>query len=85
MVILDTDHMSVLERREQPGLRNLRMRLAELQPSEVGTTVISDEEQRRGWMAYLARARSMAQQIRAYGRVFQFSSAIPISSSANAG
>jgi hypothetical protein len=41
MVILDTDHMSVLERREQPGLGALLMRLAELPPSEVVTTVIS--------------------------------------------
>ena len=69
MVILDTDHMSVLERREQPGVGNLRARLAAVPPSEVMTTVISYEEQMRGWMAYLARARSMAQQITAYGRL----------------
>jgi len=69
MVILDTDHMSVLERREQPGVGNLLARLAELPPSEVATTVISYEEQMQGWMAYLARARSMAQQITAYGRL----------------
>lgn len=69
MVILDTDHMSVLERREQPGLGTLRNRLAEVPPSDVVTTVISYEEQMRGWMAYLARARSMAQQITAYDRL----------------
>jgi tRNA(fMet)-specific endonuclease VapC len=69
MVILDTDHMSVLERREEPGLGNLLHRLAELPPSEVVTTVVSYEEQMRGWMSYLARARSMAQQITAYGRL----------------
>jgi tRNA(fMet)-specific endonuclease VapC len=69
MVILDTDHMSVLERREQPALRHLLNRLADLSPSEVATTVISYEEQMRGWMAYLARARSMAQQITAYSRL----------------
>ena len=69
MVILDTDHMSVLERREQPAVGHLLNRLAELSPSEVATTVISYEEQMRGWMAYLARARSMAHQIRAYGRL----------------
>jgi tRNA(fMet)-specific endonuclease VapC len=67
MVILDTDHMSVLERREQPGLGTLLTRLAELPAADVVTTVISYEEQMRGWMAYLARARSMAQQITAYG------------------
>ena len=30
---------------------------------------VYDQEQMRGWMAYLARARSMAQQITAYGRL----------------
>lgn len=69
MVILDTDHMSVLERREQPAVGHLLNRLAELSPSEAATTVISYEEQMRGWMAYLARTRSMAHQIRAYGRL----------------
>jgi hypothetical protein len=29
MVILDTDHLSVLERREQPAVEHLRSRLAE--------------------------------------------------------
>ncbi|MDH3601597.1 MAG: hypothetical protein OEU26_18445 [Candidatus Tectomicrobia bacterium] len=69
MIILDTDHMSVLERRGQPALGHLLNRLADLSPSEVMTTVISYEEQMRGWMAYLSRARSMAQQIIAYGRL----------------
>lgn len=69
MVILDTDHMSVLERRERPAVGHLLTRLAELPTAEVMTTVISYEEQMRGWMAYIARARSMAQQITAYGRL----------------
>ena len=69
MVILDTDHLSVLERREQPAVGYLLRRLAEVSPLEVMTTVISYEEQMRGWMAYIARARSMAQQITAYGRL----------------
>ena len=69
MVIRATDHMRVRERREQPRLGTLRHRVAELPPSDVVTTVISEEEHRRGWRASLARARSMAQQIRAYGRL----------------
>src|SRR5688572_25409287 len=69
MVILDTDHMSVLERREQPAVGHLINRLADLSPSEVATTVISYEEQMRGWMAYLSRARSVTQQIAAYSRL----------------
>ncbi len=69
MIVLDSDHMSVLERREQPAVEHLLTRLAELSPSKVMTTVISYEEQMRGWMAYIARARSMTQQITAYNRL----------------
>jgi tRNA(fMet)-specific endonuclease VapC len=53
MVVLDTDHMSVLERNTQPGSTTLRAHLAHLPPDEVVTTIISYEEQMRGWMAYL--------------------------------
>jgi tRNA(fMet)-specific endonuclease VapC len=69
MVILDTDHMSVRERREQPRLGTLLQRLAELPPSDVVMTVISYEEQMRGWMTYLAQVRSTAPHITAYGRL----------------
>jgi tRNA(fMet)-specific endonuclease VapC len=71
MVVLDTDHMSVLERRDQPGAVSLRARLAPLPPEEVVTTIISYEEQMRGWMAYLAQTRSVAQQVAAYRRLLQ--------------
>ena len=53
MVVLDTDHMSLLERSGAQGSATLRARLATLQPAEVVTTIISYEEQVRGWMAYI--------------------------------
>jgi tRNA(fMet)-specific endonuclease VapC len=71
MVVLDTDHMSVLERRDQPEAGALRARLAPLPAAEVVTTIISYEEQMRGWMAYLAQTRSVAQQVAAYRRLLQ--------------
>jgi len=71
MVVLDTDHMSVLERRDQPGAMVLRARLAPLPAAEVVTTIISYEEQMRGWMAYLAQTRSVAEQVTAYRRLQQ--------------
>jgi tRNA(fMet)-specific endonuclease VapC len=37
----------------------------------VVTTIISYEEQMRGWMAYLARTRSVAHQVEAYRRLLQ--------------
>lgn len=71
MIVLDTDHLSVLERSDQPGSVALRARLAHVPPAEVVTTIISDEEQMRGWMAYLARMRSVAHQVEAYRRLLQ--------------
>jgi len=41
MVMLDTDHLSLLERGDQPGGGALRARLAPLPPAEVVTTIIS--------------------------------------------
>src|SRR5258705_11295987 len=69
MVVLDTDHMSLLERSGVQASATLRARLATLQPAEVVTTIISYEEQVRGWMAYIARARSITQQVEAYRRL----------------
>lgn len=71
MVVLDTDHLSVLERGEQPGSNALRARLAPLAPDEVVTTIISYEEQMRGWLAYLGGVRSVGQQTHAYYQLHQ--------------
>jgi tRNA(fMet)-specific endonuclease VapC len=62
MVVLDTDHMSLLEWSDARGSATLRARLRVLQPAE---------EQMRGWMAYLARTRSIAQQMEAYPRLYR--------------
>ena len=71
MVVLDTDHLNVLERNTSPGSTTLRAHLTRLPPDEVVTTIISYEEQMQGWMAYLAQSRSVAQQVVAYGRLLQ--------------
>jgi tRNA(fMet)-specific endonuclease VapC len=71
MTVLDTDHLSVLERSDQPGSGALRARLAPLPPSDVVTTIISSEEQMRGGLAYLARTRSVVHQVDAYRRLLQ--------------
>jgi tRNA(fMet)-specific endonuclease VapC len=68
MIVLDTDHMSLLEQASSEAIR-LRARLAALPLGERTTTIISFEEQMRGWMSYLAKNRSMAHQIEAYRRL----------------
>ena len=68
MLILDTDHMSLLEWGGDDSAV-LRERLADREPREVATTIVNYEEQMRGWMAYIARARSLAQQVEGYRRL----------------
>jgi tRNA(fMet)-specific endonuclease VapC len=68
MLVLDTDHMSILEWGGD-GSATLRERLANVDSDSVATTIISFEEQMRGWMAYIARANSMDQIVKAYGRL----------------
>ena len=69
MVVLDTDHVSVMEWSEGPTQQNLLRRLNALPSDDVFTTIVTYEEQTRGWMAYAARARTTAQQIEAYRKL----------------
>jgi tRNA(fMet)-specific endonuclease VapC len=69
MVVLDTDHLSLLEWSESDEGMRLRMRLEGLNADGAATTIINYEEQMRGWMAYLAKAKRIEQQIEAYRRL----------------
>ena|SRR5438874_715418 len=66
MVVLDTDHVSFLERQDSTQAARLLRRLSSLSRTEVATTIITYEEQTRGWLAYAAKSRTIAQQIEAY-------------------
>jgi tRNA(fMet)-specific endonuclease VapC len=68
MVILDTDHMSMLQRGGSEG-RRIRLRLLTLPPGDVSTTIISYEEQTRGWLARIARLSSLEQQATDYSEL----------------
>lgn len=63
MVLLDTDHLSVLEWQDSPAALQIRARLQQHTPEEVGTTIINFEEKMRGWMAILAKARKVKEQL----------------------
>jgi hypothetical protein len=51
MYVLDTDHMSLLEWGGE-GSAQLRERLADLENDQLATTIMSYEEQIRGWTAF---------------------------------
>lgn len=58
MPVLDTDVLSIVQRRTEPGYSRLLGRLRSLDPSEtVWSTIVSYEEQLRGWLEYIKRAR----------------------------
>lgn len=69
MVFLDTDHVTLLEQGASPAGSRLRERLTALPPSDAATTILTYEEQTRGWLAYMSRAKSVAQQVEAYRRL----------------
>ena len=71
MITLDTDLISLLQQAESPPKRRLLARLASLPRGELTTTIITYEEQVRGWMGYLARAKSLEAQVEAYGRLLR--------------
>ena len=68
-VVLDTDHLSVLQWQEQPACDRLLARLDQLPPDDIATTIISFQEQIQGWLAYLGRARKPDQIVLAYARL----------------
>lgn len=70
MYILDTDHLSILDRKgiEAKGLFE---RLGALTSTQVVTTIISYEEQTRGWLGYITKAQNIEQQVAAYKRLKQ--------------
>jgi tRNA(fMet)-specific endonuclease VapC len=65
MYILDTDHISLIQRNGQAGKRILT-RLEAVAESEVSVTVITYEEQVKGRLGYLAKSKTLDDQVAAY-------------------
>jgi tRNA(fMet)-specific endonuclease VapC len=65
MVLLDTDHISLLERGGSEG-EAIRTRLRAVPLDDVATSIISYEEQGRGWLARIAQAQTIERKVLAY-------------------
>ena len=81
MIILDTDHVSVLAYPEDRRNKPLVAELACSDDQRIVTTVISFEEQMRGWLAAIHRVRESEKQVSLYDRligVFNYFSDIEI-------
>ncbi|MGE3240746.1 MAG: type II toxin-antitoxin system VapC family toxin [Pirellulales bacterium] len=69
MIILDTDHMTVLRYPEHSQHAALLERLAKSTDADFFSTAVSVEEQLRGWLAGIRRKRKVHDQILYYGRL----------------
>ena len=81
MVILDTDHLTVIQRKTQPIYTILSTRLRHIAVGDLCTTIINVEEQMRGWLAVIARSKTVRQEITAYRHLhalFSFFGAVPV-------
>ena len=67
MLVLDTDHLVELDRGSAVGIA-LQQKL-ENANDVIATTIISAEEQFRGWLAQIHRQREPHRQIEAYERL----------------
>jgi tRNA(fMet)-specific endonuclease VapC len=72
MIILDTDCMSLLQRENILMGSRLQENLDRFPRDQIYTTIISFEEQMRGWLAFVARSKTPEQQIYAYEKLHSF-------------
>jgi tRNA(fMet)-specific endonuclease VapC len=72
MYILDTDHLSLIQRNGQEGKRILA-KLTAVEGLEVAVTVITYEEQVRGRLSFLSRTKTLDEQVMAYQGLEQLS------------
>ena len=66
MILLDTDHLTLLSYPENARCQALITRMKTSPDQEIGTTIISVEEQWRGWFAVVARHRDVRRQVKPY-------------------
>ncbi len=81
MFILDTDHLTVIQRQSEPAYSALQARLQQVSAGDIHTTIINVEEQMRGWLAVISRANRIRQDVFAYRQLhalFSFFGEIPV-------
>ncbi|MSU77971.1 MAG: type II toxin-antitoxin system VapC family toxin [Gemmataceae bacterium] len=66
MILLDTDHLTQMKYTASPRFQALLARIRASPDQDIGTTIVSVEEQWRGWFAVVARHRNVRRQVKAY-------------------
>ena len=81
MILLDTDHVSVLRMPGGDRRNRLVARMALAVGEVIAVPVVAAEETMRGWLSAIAKERRAARQVYAYrelGDMFRFFAAFPI-------
>ena len=68
MILLDTDHISILQHADSDAAQALRRRLKQSSDPSIGTTTITLEEQSRSWLGLINRYSDARQQVTYYDR-----------------
>jgi tRNA(fMet)-specific endonuclease VapC len=66
MIILDTDHMSELQYPNSVRGARLLGRLSAVEDSQLATTIVTYEEQMRGWLASINKQPAGISRVEAY-------------------
>jgi tRNA(fMet)-specific endonuclease VapC len=69
MILLDTDHLSILTNARASAYGALLGRIEAAPVETFGVPVVAAEEQCRGWLAKIAGMRDPARQVRAYDQL----------------
>src|SRR5437870_3116260 len=69
MILLDTDHLSVLRDQNHSRNAHLAAKLSDCGDPAIFPTVISLEEQMRGWLAEIKRRRKMQDLVPIYAKL----------------
>ncbi len=69
MIVLDTDHLSALQFEESAVTARLAARLEASDDTEIVTTIITVEEQMRGWLAAIHSRQAVEEQVPFYSRL----------------
>lgn len=71
MILLDTDHLTVLRHSAHSQYPALAAKLQAALDSHIAPTVISVEEQMRGWLAEIARRKKIQEQVPVYLKLIE--------------
>src|ERR1700682_5832705 len=66
MILLDTDHLSVLKYLDNPKCVLLSARMESWPDTDFAATIVSVEEQVRGWLGQISRGADPLKQVAGY-------------------